>query len=45
MPFRRNRYFCLSILWRVYEKQGSKPKKEHRTKNQLAAEMLAVLAG
>jgi hypothetical protein len=21
---RPNRYFCLSILWRVYEKQGSK---------------------
>src|SRR5881227_3952431 len=45
LPFRPNRYFCLSILWRVYEKQGSKSKKEHRTKNQLAAEMLAVLAG
>src|ERR1700730_2552250 len=24
LPFRRHRYFCLSILWRVYEKQGSK---------------------
>jgi hypothetical protein len=45
LPFRRSRYFCLSILWRVYEKQGSKPKAEHRTKNQLAAEMVAVLAG
>jgi hypothetical protein len=44
LPFRRHRYFCLSILWRVYEKQGSKPKKEHRTKNHLAAEMVAVLA-
>jgi len=44
-PFRRNRYFCLSILWRVYEKQGSKLKAEHRTKNHLAAEMVAVLAG
>jgi hypothetical protein len=45
LPFRPNRYFCLSILWRVYEKQGSKPKQEHRTKSQLAAEMVAVLAG
>jgi hypothetical protein len=44
LPFRRNRYFCLSILWRLYEKQGSKSKHEHRTKNQLAAEMLAVLS-
>ena len=44
LPFRRHRYFCLSILWRVYEKQGSKPKKEHRTKNHLTAEMVAVLA-
>jgi DDE superfamily endonuclease len=44
LPFRRNRYFCLAILWRVYEKQGSKPKQAHRTKNQLAAEMVAVLA-
>jgi hypothetical protein len=45
LPFRPNRYFCLSILWRVYEKQGNKPKKQHRTKSQLAAEMVAVLAG
>src|SRR5271155_721567 len=45
LPFRRNRYFCLSILWRGYQKQGSKPKKDHRTKNHLAAEMVAVLAG
>ena len=45
LPFRPNRYFCLSILWRVYEKQGSKSKREHRTKSQLAAEMVAVLAG
>jgi len=45
LPFRPSRYFCLSILWRVYEKQGSKPKQAHRTKNQLGADMLAVLAG
>jgi hypothetical protein len=45
LPLRRNRYFCLPILWRVYTKQGTKPKPEHRTKSQLAAEMLAVLVG
>jgi len=45
LSFRPNRYFCLPILWRVYEKQGSKPKNKHRTKSQLAAEMVAVLAG
>lgn len=44
LPFRPNRYFCLPILWRVYEKQGKKSKAEHRTKNQLAAAMLAVIA-
>src|ERR1051326_6398538 len=43
LPFRPNRYFCLSILWRVYEKQGSKTKRGQRTKNQLAAPMLAGL--
>jgi hypothetical protein len=45
LPFRPNRYFCLPILWRIYEKRGSKSKQEHRTKSQLAAEMVAVLAG
>ena len=42
---RPDRYFCLPILWRVYQKQQAKAKAEHRTKSQLAAEMLAVLAG
>src|ERR1700733_13598397 len=45
LPFRPHRYFCLSILWRVDEKQGCKPKKEHPTKNQRAADMLTVRAG
>jgi DDE superfamily endonuclease len=43
--FRPTRYFCLPIVWRVYEKRGTKSKKEHRTKSQLAAEMIAVVAG
>ena len=45
LPFRSERYFCLPILWRVYEKRGTKSKQEHRTKSQLAAEMVAVVAG
>jgi len=45
LAVRPNRYFCLPILWRVYQKQGSKAKASHRTKSQLAAQMLAVLAG
>jgi DDE superfamily endonuclease len=45
LAWRPERYFCLSILWRVYEKQGTKTKKEHRTKSLLAAEMIAVVAG
>ena len=45
LSFRPNRYFCLPILWRVYEKRGTKSKQEHRTKCQLTAEMIAVVAG
>jgi DDE superfamily endonuclease len=45
LALRPNRYFCLPILWRVYDKRGTKSKKEHRTKSQLAAEMVAVVAG
>ena len=45
LPFRPNRYFCLPILWRVYEKRGARSPQEHRTKSQLAAHMLAVVAG
>jgi hypothetical protein len=42
--FRPTRYFCLPIVWRVYEKRGTKSKKEHRTKSLLAAAMIAVIA-
>jgi hypothetical protein len=44
LSFRPNRYFCLPIFWRVYEKRGTKTKKEHRTKSMLAAEMVALVA-
>lgn len=44
LPFRKDRYFCLNVLWRVCEKRGNKSRKEHRTKSQLAAEMVRLLA-
>jgi hypothetical protein len=44
LSFRPNRYFCLPMLWRVYQKKGSQSKAEHRTKSQLAAEMIEVIA-
>src|ERR1039457_2692873 len=45
LAIRPNRYFCLPIAWRVYEKKGTKTKQEHRTKCQLAAEMIVMFAG
>jgi hypothetical protein len=42
---RPDRFFCLPLLWRVYEKQGGRSKADHRTKPQLAADMIGVLAG
>jgi hypothetical protein len=41
---RPDRYFCLNVLWRLAEKRGKKSRKEHRTKPQLAAEMIQILA-
>jgi hypothetical protein len=43
LPCRPDRYFCLPVLWRVYEKKGTKTT-THRTKGQLAAEMVVFLA-
>ena len=31
--FSADALFCLPIVWRVYEKRGTKSKKEHRTKS------------
>ena len=45
VPFRRDRPFCVPMLWRVYEKRGTKTKAEHRTKVDLAADMIRTLAG
>jgi hypothetical protein len=44
LPERIDRFFCLPLLWRVYEKQNGKSKAQHRTKPQLAADMIGVLA-
>jgi hypothetical protein len=41
---RPDRYFCLNVLWRIAERRGNKTRKEHRTKPQLAAEMIQILA-
>jgi hypothetical protein len=45
LPFRRDRPFCLPSLWHVYEKRGKKARTKHRTKSQLAAELIAAFAG
>src|SRR5947209_1743291 len=42
---RPNRYFCLPLAWRIYEKKGSKTKQEHQTKCQLAAALIVMVAG
>ncbi len=44
LPFRRDRSFCLPLLWRVYEKRGAKDRQEHRTKPELAADSVRTLA-
>jgi hypothetical protein len=44
IPCRTDRYFCLPVLWRVYEKKGKNNQKTHRTKGQLAAEMVLFMA-
>ncbi len=43
LPF-RERYFCLPVLWRVYEKRGKKKASEHRSKGQLAGDLVRWLA-
>jgi hypothetical protein len=44
LPGRWDRSFCIPLLGRVFQKQGSKSKKEHRTKPMLAAEMIRTVA-
>ena len=45
LPVRKDRFFCVNLLWRVYRKRNGKQDKEHRTKSQLAREMVQVVAG
>jgi hypothetical protein len=42
---RPDHFFFLPLLWRVYEKQGSKSKAKHRSKPQLAGGMIRAPAG
>jgi hypothetical protein len=43
LPCRRDRFFCVNLLWRVYAKKAAGL--PHRTKSQLAREMVEVVAG
>jgi hypothetical protein len=40
LPFRKDRFFCLNILWRLCSKKDKKNPTDHRTKSQLAREMI-----
>lgn len=42
LPFRKDRFFCVNLLWRVYSKKTKDL--PHQTKSQLAREMLEVVA-
>jgi DDE superfamily endonuclease len=44
LPFRQDRFFCLNVLWRVYAKKDKANPGGHRTKSQLAREMVEVVA-
>lgn len=41
LPFRKDRYFCLPVLWRVYRKKGQP---EHQTRTDAAARMARQVA-
>jgi len=45
LPFRPDRPLCLNLLWRLARKKGSADAGSHRTKPQLAREMVDVVAG
>jgi hypothetical protein len=42
LPFRKDRYFCLPVLWRVYQKKGLPG---HQKRTQAAAELARRVAG
>jgi hypothetical protein len=43
LPFRQDRFFCLNILWRLYTKKNKSNPTTHRTKPQLARQMVEVV--
>jgi hypothetical protein len=46
LPFRQDRWYALPILWRVYaKKSAASSERPHRTRSQLAAEMIRCIAG
>ena len=42
LPFRKDRFFCVNLLWRVYAKKSKGL--PHQTKSQLARQMLDLVA-
>jgi hypothetical protein len=44
LPFRKDRFFCLNILWRCCAKKDKTNPSAHRTKPQLAREMIELVA-
>lgn len=42
LPFRKDRGFCLPVLWRAYHKKGTAG---HKTRTELAAELGQLVAG
>jgi hypothetical protein len=44
LPGRKDRSFCLNILWRLYAKEDKNNPSQHRTKPQLARQMVEVVA-
>ena len=44
LPFRPDRFFCLNVLWRVAAKKAKAKAAQHKTKPQLAREMVELAA-
>jgi hypothetical protein len=44
LPFRKDRFFCLNLLWRVYAKKDPNKPNGHKIKSQLALEMVVLIA-
>jgi hypothetical protein len=44
LPFRPDRFFCLNVLWRLYAKKDKATAAAHRTKPQLAHQMVLLVA-